>query len=189
MTAMGADLRAGRFLADPAWVLVATPTLADPGRAPAGQHTVKVLTPQTYRPAPGMGDWDTVKEQHARRLLEAVRRHAPNFTDEVILGQLTKSPADIERLNPHMIHGAFHGGNRGPAFSGALRPAPGWASHRMPIPGLYQTGGSTHPGGSITGAPGRNAAIVLLTDLGHDPAEVMSGPARENSAVGGGTHA
>jgi phytoene dehydrogenase-like protein len=189
MTAMGADLRAGRFLADPAWVLVATPTLADPGRAPAGQHTVKVLTPQAYRPAPGMGDWDTVKEQHARHLLEAVRRHAPNFTDEVILGQLTKSPADIERLNPHMIHGAFHGGNRGPAFSGALRPAPGWASHRMPIPGLYQTGGSTHPGGSITGAPGRNAAIVLLTDLGHDPAEVMSGPARENSAVGGGTHA
>jgi phytoene dehydrogenase-like protein len=189
MTAMGADLRAGRFLADPAWVLVATPTLADPGRAPAGQHTVKVLTPQAYRPAPGMGDWDTVKEQHARHLLEAVRRHAPNFTDEVILGQLTKSPADIEQLNPHMIHGAFHGGNRGPAFSGALRPAPGWASHRMPIPGLYQTGGSTHPGGSITGAPGRNAAIVLLTDLGHDPAEVMSGPARENSAVGGGTHA
>ena len=76
-----------------------------------------------------------------------------------------------------MINGAFHGGNRGPAFSGALRPAPGWASHRMPIPGLYQTGGSTHPGGSITGAPGRNAAMVLLADLGHDPAEVMSGPA------------
>jgi phytoene dehydrogenase-like protein len=181
MTAMGADLRAGRFLTDPAWVLVATPTLADPGRAPAGGHTVKVLTPQTYQLPPEMGDWDTVKEEHARRLLEAVRRHAPNFTDAVILGQLTKSPADIERLNPHMIHGAFHGGNRGPAFSGALRPAPGWASHRMPIPGLYQTGGSTHPGGSITGAPGRNAAIVLLTDLGHDPAQVMSGSARAHA--------
>ena len=44
----------------------------------------------------------------------------------------------------------------------------------MPIPGLYQTGATTHPGGSITGAPGRNAAIVLLRDLGHDPAEVLS---------------
>jgi phytoene dehydrogenase-like protein len=189
MLQLAADLRAGRFLADPAWVLVATPTLADPGRAPAGQHTVKVLTPQAYRLPDGMGGWDTVKEQHARHLLETLRRHAPNFTDEVILGQLTKSPADIERLNPHMIHGAFHGGNRGPAFSGPLRPAPGWASHRMPIPGLYQTGGSTHPGGSITGAPGRNAAIVMLTDLGHDPAAVMSGAASVPAVAPGGSGA
>ncbi len=177
MIQMGADLRAGSFLHDPAWVLVATPTLADPGRAPAGHHTVKILSPQAYRLPGGMGEWDTVKEDHARRLLERVRRHAPNLTGETILAQLTKSPADIERLNPHMITGAFHGGNRGPAFSGPLRPVPGWASHRMPLPGLYQTGGSTHPGGSITGAPGRNAAIVLLTDLGHDPAKVMAAPA------------
>ena len=40
---------------------------------------------------------------------------------------------------------------------------------------------SCFPGGSITGAPGRNAASVLLTDLGHDPAEVMSGPARAHA--------
>jgi phytoene dehydrogenase-like protein len=181
MIQMGADLRAGRFLADPAWMLVATPTLVDTGRAPAGQHTVKVLTPQSYRLSEDT--WDEVKETHARHLLGTLQRHAPNLTDEVILGHLTKSPADIERLNPHMVHGAFHGGNRGPAFSGALRPAPGWASHRMPIPGLYQTGGSTHPGGSITGAPGRNAAIVLLTDLGHDPAEVMSRPVKEEASA------
>ena len=175
MIQLGADLRAGRYIADPPWVLVATPTLADPGRAPEGCHTVKILSPQTYRLPGGMGGWEDVKEQHARRLLDRLRRHAPNMTDDTILAHLTKSPADIEELNPHMINGAFHGGNRGPAFSGALRPAPGWASHRMPIPGLYQTGGSTHPGGSITGAPGRNAATVLLADLGHDPAEVMSG--------------
>jgi phytoene dehydrogenase-like protein len=131
-----------------------------------------------------MGGWDSVKEKHSRRLLEHLRRHAPNLTDDTILGHLVKSPADIEQLNPHMIHGAFHGGNRGPAFSGPLRPAPGWASHRMPIPGLYQTGGSTHPGGSITGAPGRNAATVLLADLGHDPAEVMSGPVVTTAAGG-----
>jgi phytoene dehydrogenase-like protein len=171
---LGADLRAGRFISEPPWMLVATPTLADPGRAPAGQHTVKILTPQTYQLPAGMGGWADVKDGHARHQLDRLRRAAPNFTDEVILASLVKSPADIEELNPHMIHGAFHGGNRGPAFSGLLRPVPGWAAHRMPIPGLYQTGGSTHPGGSITGAPGRNAAIVLLHDLGHDPAEVMS---------------
>src|ERR1700722_4879721 len=146
---MGADLRSGRFVAEPPWLLVATPTLADPGRAPAGQHTVKLLSPQVYQLPEGMGGWAAVKDGHARRTLERLRRVAPGFTDEVILASLVKSPADIEELNPHMIHGAFHGGNRGPAFSGALRPVPGWASHRMPVPGLYQTGGTTHPRGSI----------------------------------------
>jgi hypothetical protein len=53
----------------------------------------------------------------------------------------------------------------------------------MPVPGLYQTGGTTHPGGSITGAPGRNAAIVLLNDLGHDPAAIMSAPSGQGRAV------
>jgi len=43
---------------------------------------------------------------------------------------------------------------------------PGWAAHRMPIAGLYQTGSTTHPGGSISAGPGRNAAAVLLKDLG-----------------------
>jgi phytoene dehydrogenase-like protein len=47
-----------------------------------------------------------------------------------------------------------------------MRPVPTWASHRMPIPGLYQTGSTTHPGGSVSGGPGRNAAWVVLDDLG-----------------------
>jgi phytoene dehydrogenase-like protein len=43
----------------------------------------------------------------------------------------------------------------------------------MPIPGLYQTGATTHPGGSVTGAPGRNAAIVMLKEFGTSIEEVM----------------
>jgi phytoene dehydrogenase-like protein len=46
----------------------------------------------------------------------------------------------------------------------------------MPIPGLYQTGATTHPGGSVTGGPGRNAAIVMLEDLGHDAGAVLAAP-------------
>jgi phytoene dehydrogenase-like protein len=173
---LGQDLRAGRYVDGVPWLLVATPTLVDPGRAPAGKHTVKLLSQQVYELPPGMPDANTVKATQARLQIEQLRAVAPSFTDDVILGQMIKSPADYEQLNPHMVHGAFHGGDRGLAFSGPNRPVPGWASHRMPIPGLYQTGGSTHPGGSITGAPGRNAAIVLLHDLGHDPDEVMSAP-------------
>ncbi|WP_187365693.1 phytoene desaturase family protein [Trebonia kvetii] len=166
---LGADLRAGRFIDGVPWLLIATPTLADPTRAPAGHHTVKLLSQNVY----DVQDWDVIKEEHAKRQLARLCEAAPNFTDDVIQAMLVKSPKDYEKLNPHMVHGAFHGGDRGIAQSGGLRPAPGWGSHRMPIAGLYQTGATTHPGGSITGAPGRNAAMVLLHDLGHDPAEVL----------------
>ena len=88
--------------------------------------------------------------------------------------RMVKSPLDFERLNPHMVGGTPHGGDRGLTFSGAHRPAPGWAQHRMPIEGLYQTGGTTHPGGSITGAPGRNAAWVILDDLGQSIESVLA---------------
>jgi phytoene dehydrogenase-like protein len=53
----------------------------------------------------------------------------------------------------------------------------------MPIPGLYQTGATTHPGGSVTGGPGRNAAIVMLEDLGHDPREVLAAPIRARASA------
>jgi phytoene dehydrogenase-like protein len=168
-------LRDGRYDDDVAWLLVATPTLADPSRAPAGHHTVKFLSAQPWLE----GDrWSALKERQARRQLTRVRRAAPNLTDDAIVAMLVKSPVDIEASNRHMIHGTFHGGDRTLAQSGALRPAPGWGQYRMPIPGLYQTGGTTHPGGSITGAPGRNAATVLLADLGLDLEEVVAGARR-----------
>jgi phytoene dehydrogenase-like protein len=175
---MGRDVGEGRLVHDGAWLLFPTPTVADPSRAPDGHHTVKILGMQPYDPGGGgPGQWDTLRETIAAEHLAHLRRVAPNLVDETILGELIVSPVDLERSNPHMWHGTFHGGDRSLANTGPLRPAPGWAQHRMPIPGLYQTGGTTHPGGSVTGGPGRNAAIVMLTDLGHDPAEVMGAPA------------
>jgi phytoene dehydrogenase-like protein len=169
----GRDLRAGGFLRA-RWLLVATPTLADPSRAPDGRHTVKLLGMAPWND----GDWsDELKAEVAAENLAAVRRAAPNFTDEVILSEYVKSPVDVERHNEHMWHGTIHGGDRSYPNDGPRRPAPGWAQHRMPIAGLYQTGATTHPGGSITGAPGRNCATVLLQDLGHDLKEVIAGAA------------
>lgn len=171
----GRDIYDGRLSQDVSWLLVATPSLADPGRAPEGHHTVKFLTHTIYDlPGTGPAGWADRKEAFTDRLIEKIRRFCPGFTDEVILARLTKSPVDIEAANPHMIHGAPHGGDRSIAFSGEQRPVPGWAAHRMPIPGLYQTGGTTHPGGSITGIPGRNAARVILEDMGIDVAKIMA---------------
>jgi phytoene dehydrogenase-like protein len=180
---MGRDVKEGRLVRDGAWLLFPTPTVEDPSRAPAGHHTVKLLGMQPYDPGGGPEAWEELREEIAAVHLGHLRRAAPNLIDEKILARLIVAPPDLERSNPHMWRGTFHGGDRSIAHSGPLRPAPGWAQHRMPIPGLYQTGGTTHPGGSVTGAAGRNAAIVMLSDLGHDPREVMVGarPVRAGS--------
>ena len=44
------------------------------------------------------------------------------------------------------------------------RPVPGYAQYRSPIAGLWMCGSSTHPGGGVMGAPGRNAAAEILRD-------------------------
>ena len=166
-------MRDGIYDPDPAWLLVATPTLADPSRAPQGHHTVKLLSGQGWRLPDDEESWEALNPRYARRQLERLRAFAPGFSEEAILASMVKGPYEIEAANRHMVRGAFHGGDRGLAQSGGLRPVPGWGQYRMPIEGLYQTGGTTHPGGSITGAPGRNAARVLLEDLGRDPDDVM----------------
>lgn len=169
----GRDVREGKLL-HARWLLIATPTLVDPSRAPEGRHTVKLLSMCPWDPGGGPEQWEALKHEVAEENYRALVRVAPNMTRDTILAEVVKSPVDIERHNEHMWHGTIHGGDRGYANDGPRRPAPGWARHRMPIPGLYQTGATTHPGGSVTGAPGRNCAVVLLEDLGRDPEEVMT---------------
>jgi phytoene dehydrogenase-like protein len=148
-------------------------SIVDPTRAPQGMHTVSVTGYQPYDLKQGPQHWDTIKEQVSAANLSYLRRFSPNLTDSKIMSCSIHSPLDFERMNPHNWHGSCHAGSQGPAQSGNLRPMPGWAQHRMPIPGLYQTGATTHPGGSVTGAPGRNAATVMLKDFGTSIEEVL----------------
>ena len=148
-------------------------TVADPTRAPAGMHTIKAIGYQPYDLKEGPQHWDAIKNQVADANLRYLQRFTPSLTDDKILARVVESPLDLERMNPHNWHGSCHAGSSDPAQSGAMRPMPGWAQHRMPIPGLYQTGGTTHPGGSITGGPGRNAATVMLKDFGASIEEVV----------------
>ena len=163
---MGYDNACGFVNLDDPPLSVICPTVADPTRAPAGKHTLKIIGFHPYDLKEGPQHWDEIKTQVAEAHLNYLRRFSPNLTDDKILARVAASPLDIERMNPHNWHGSCHGGAQGPAQSGAMRPMPGWAQHRMPIPGLYQTGCTTHPGGSVTGGPGRNAATVMLKDLG-----------------------
>ena len=147
--------------------------VADPSRAPAGMHTLKVLGFHPYNLKAGPQHWDKIKNQVSDAQLNYLRRFAPNLTDDKILGRYVMSPLDLERANPSFWHGSIHAGASDPSQSGEMRPMPGWAQYRMPIPGLYQTGSCTYPGGSVTGTPGRNAAIVMLKDFGTSIGEVV----------------
>jgi phytoene dehydrogenase-like protein len=160
------DFRAGRLHLDDPMLLCVCSTVADPARAPAGRHTLKVISYLPYELPEGPQQWDAIKEEVSDRLLAHLRRLAPNLTDEVILARHIESPLDLERRNPHNWHGSCHGGDQDPAQDGYMRPMPEYSHYRSPVAGLYLTGACTHPGGSVSGAPGRNAARVILSDLG-----------------------
>jgi phytoene dehydrogenase-like protein len=149
-------------------------SLADPTRAPAGMHTVKVVAYQPYDLTESPQHWDAIKQRVSDANLNYLRRFSPNLTDDKILAHTVESPLDLERMNPHNWRGSCHAGASNAAQSGPMRPMLGWAQHRMPIPGLYQTGATTHPGGSVTGGPGRNAAAVMLKDFGSSIEEVVN---------------
>jgi beta-carotene ketolase (CrtO type) len=167
------DARGAVNIEDPPLQIICC-TIADPSRAPAGKHTLKVISFQPYALKEGPEHWDAIKEQVSDATLNYLRKFAPNLTEDKFMARFIESPLDLERMNPHFWRGSAHGGAQEPSQLGAMRPVPGWAQYRMPIPGLYQTGATTHPGGSVTGAPGRNAAMVMLKDFGTSIEEVVN---------------
>ncbi len=154
-------------------IATACMTVVDPTRAPAGVHTLYVLAYAPFRLKQGPEHWDEIKEEAADRYLNFLRRFAPGLTDDKILARFCETPLDIWRRDPVFWHGSIHGGLMAPSQTGAMRPVPGWADYRMPIPGLYQTGATTHPGGSVSAAPGRNAVMVMFKDFGTSIPEVL----------------
>ena len=163
---MGYDFARGVANVEEPVLLAVSPTIGDPSQAPPGHHTIKIIGMQPYDLKEGPQHWDSIKDEVAEANLNWLRKFSPNLTDDKILARVVESPLDLERRNPHNWHGSCHGGAQNAAQAAALRPAAGWAQHRMPIAGLYQTGSTTYPGGSISGGPGRNAATVMLKDFG-----------------------
>jgi phytoene dehydrogenase-like protein len=148
---------------------IVAPSVGDPTRAPAGCATLKIEGTLPYALKDGPKHWDDIKEQVADTLFGRLARVTTNLRPDKILGKFLQSPLDIERMNPAMWRGSAHHGNR---------RLPQFASYKSPIPGLYQTGACTSPGGSITGVPGRSTATVLLKELGTSIEEVGKAPVK-----------
>jgi phytoene dehydrogenase-like protein len=173
LSRMLSGYRQGRIDLDDPVFLAITPTVIDPSRAPAGKHTFKLISFLPYELAEGPPHWDDVKEQVADRLFEALAPLTTNLSQRIVLGRDVASPLDLERRNPANWRGSCHGGAGTPDQSGYDRPVAGWSSYRTPVAGLYQTGACTHPGGSVSGLPGRNCAAILLADLGSSLEEAI----------------
>jgi phytoene dehydrogenase-like protein len=144
---------------------VCHPSVYDSSRVPSGRGLLKIEGCLPYRLKEGPEHWDVIKEQVADAIVSRYMRHTTNLTKDKILAKFLLSPIDIERMNPAMWRGSVHGfDNRGGNF----------APSRMGIPGLYQTGACTAPGGSISGIPGRNTAEVVLQDQGRTIQQVVA---------------
>ena len=109
------------------------------------------------------GSWEERREEIGDLVIAALARHAPGLED-LIVERTVLGPPDLEARfglrGGHPLHGEML-----PDWLWDARPAGGWHRYRTPLAGLYLCGAGSHPGGGITGAPGRNAARAVLSDL------------------------
>jgi phytoene dehydrogenase-like protein len=140
-------------------------TLVDSRLAPPGQHVASLFCQHVHPEVDG--GWDAHRETVANLMIDTVDTWAPNFRRSV-LGYQALSPLDLERTFGLIGGDIFHGA-LGPDQLFSARPLLGQGNYRGAIPGLYLCGSGTHPGGGVTGLPGRNAAREILRDAGRGP--------------------
>ena len=139
------------------------PSTLDDSLAPTGQHVASLFCQQFAPTLPDGRSWDDEREAAADLIIDTVEASAPGFKASV-LGRQILSPLDLERtfglVNGDIMHGAMTLDQLW-----AARPFLGQGDYRGAIDGLYLCGAGTHPGGGVTGLPGRNAAREILSDF------------------------
>jgi phytoene dehydrogenase-like protein len=154
------DAREGRAAARPFSDGV-IPTAFDKTLAPEGYHIMSLFTqwvPSTWNAEPHREEL----EKYADRVIDTYNEVAPNFK-AAILHRDVVGPYEMEHdyglIGGNIFHGElsleqlFH-----------LRPAPGFADYRTPVPGLYNASSATHAGGGVCGIPGMQAAKAAIAD-------------------------
>jgi beta-carotene ketolase (CrtO type) len=156
-----ASIRLGELAERPP-LMLAFPSTLEEGWAPPGKAALWLSTFVPWRLAGG--DWDRAALEraadHAWRVaekalgtaLDPVERHLTGPVEWVARhGNPHANPNHVEMSLDQLL---------------SFRPSPSLCGYRTPIRGLFLTGAGTHPGGGVTGAPGRNAAAVVLEALG-----------------------
>ncbi|HLW84100.1 MAG TPA: NAD(P)/FAD-dependent oxidoreductase [Candidatus Sulfotelmatobacter sp.] len=143
------------------WVDCVVSSNADDSLAPPGKHILTCFVqyvPYHLRE----GNWDDKRELLGDRVVRKIGEYAPNVPRSIVARQVL-TPLDLERTYGLTEGNIFHGDLRLEQLF-FMRPVPGWSQYRTPIDGLYLCGAGAHPGGGVTGAPGRNAAHQALRD-------------------------
>ena len=157
------DYLAGRPAADPPLVAM-TFSAVDDTLAPPGGEVLWLWAQYYPYELAGSAGWDEIAPAVEASILDAYERFAPG-TKAKVVGSLMQHPLWLEReLGLHRGNVMHLEMTLDQMFS--LRPFLGAHAYRAPgLKGLYLTGASTHPGGGIMGASGRNAAGEVLRDL------------------------
>jgi len=144
--------------------LVISSTLDDT-LAPPGQHVASLFCQHVHPDVDG--GWDAHRDTVANLMIDTVDACAPNFRRSV-LGYKALTPLDLERTFGLVGGDIFHG-SLGLDQLFSARPLLGQGNYRGALGNLYLCGSGTHPGGGVTGLPGRNAAREILRDLKRGP--------------------
>ncbi len=139
------------FTSDAPFVLVVQPSLFDPTRAPAGQHTAWAYC---HVPNGSSDDRLTAIERQ-------IERFAPGFAD-CIMARSINPPSALEHWNSNLIGGDLSGGMMNLR---QLLFRPTASLYRTPVAGLFLCGASTPPGGGVHGMAGFHAARAALRYL------------------------
>jgi phytoene dehydrogenase-like protein len=154
------DAKYGDFSRRP-YIDIIIPSMIDPDMAPPGKHVMSCFV--QYAPYQlREGTWPEKRETLGDAVVDTLAEYIPNLKD-IILHRQVMTPWDIEQITG-LSQGNIFQGELSLSQLFFLRPAPGYAQYRTPIQNYYQCGSGTHPGGGITGAPGRLAALEILKD-------------------------
>ena len=147
----------GEYSAAPA-MEITVPTINDPGLAPQGKHVLSAIV--QFAPYALEGGWAERRRGFTDLLLDTLEAAAPGLRASVLGAELL-TPADIE-TEFRIDGGHWHHGELAFDQFFMVRPVPGAAQHRTPLPGLFLCGAGCHPGGGVMGIAGRNAARQVL---------------------------
>jgi phytoene dehydrogenase-like protein len=154
------DAREGRAAARPFSDGV-IPTSFDKTLCPEGTHIMSLFT--QWIPADWHAEPHTEELQaYADRMIDCYNEVAPNFKSSILHTDIV-GPYDMEH-DYGLIGGSIFHGELSLEQLFHMRPAPGYADYRTPVPGLYYASSATHAGGGVCGIPGMQAAKAAIAD-------------------------